>query len=124
MTFPYINTFAGIRGVDDKLVEAGRTTGLGQLGLIGRVILPGGVAAFLVGLRFALVASWVIVIVAEQINAKSGLGYLINAAQTWGRTDITMLGLAIYGALGLATDALVRLLERRVLLWRRSFAGT
>jgi sulfonate transport system permease protein len=122
--FPiYINTFAAIRAVDSKLVESGKTFGLSRLGMVGRVILPGSVPGFLVGVRFALVGSWLIIIVAEQINAKSGIGYLINAAQTWGRTDIIMLGLAIYGALGLIADMLVRLLERRLLVWRTAFSG-
>jgi sulfonate transport system permease protein len=44
-------------------------------------------------------------------------------AQTTDRTDIMMMGLAIYAILGLLADALVRLLERRLLSWRRAFAG-
>ncbi|HWE70513.1 MAG TPA: ABC transporter permease, partial [Acidimicrobiales bacterium] len=124
-TFPvYINTFAAIRGVDSKLVEAGQTFGLRRWGLVRRVILPGALPGFLVGLRFALVSSWLIVVVAEVINAKSGIGYLINEAQTWNRTDIIMLGLAIYAVLGLVADAIVRLLERRLLTWRRGFTGS
>jgi sulfonate transport system permease protein len=123
--FPvYLNTFAAIRAVDTKLVETGTTFGLGQFGTIGRVLLPGALPGFLVGLRFALVGSWLIIIIAEQINATSGLGYLINAAQTWGRTDIIILGLAIYGVLGLTVDGVIRLLERRLLVWRRGFTGT
>jgi sulfonate transport system permease protein len=123
-TFPvYLNTYAAIRGVDVKLVEAGQTFGLNRWGLVRKVILPGALPGFLVGLRFALVAVWVIDVVAEEINAQSGLGYLINQAQTTNRTDIMFLCLAIYAMLGLAADAIVRLLERRLLAWRRSFAG-
>ena len=122
--FPiYVNTYAAIRGVDAKLVETATTFGLGRWGLIRQVILPGAVPGFLVGLRFALTGAWLIMIVAEQINAKSGLGYLINQARVWFRTDIIVLGLAIYGLLGLATDGVVRLLERRLLVWRRGFTG-
>jgi sulfonate transport system permease protein len=122
--FPiYINTFGAIRGVDAKLVEAGRTFGLGRFGLIGRVILPGALPGFLVGLRFALISSWLIVIVAEQINAQSGIGYLIMQAQTTNRTDIMFVGLAIYAILGVGADILVRWLERRLLGWRRGFEG-
>jgi sulfonate transport system permease protein len=119
----YINTFAGIRGVDTKLVEAGETFGLDRWGLVRKIILPGALPNFLIGLRLALVGSWLIVIVAEEINAQSGLGYLIMQAQTTDRTDIMMLGLAIYAILGLLADALVRLLERRLLTWRRGFSG-
>jgi sulfonate transport system permease protein len=122
--FPvYINTYHGIRGVDVKLVEAGQTFGLSRWGLVRRVILPGALPGFLVGLRFALVGSWLIIVVAEEINAQSGIGYLIMQAQTTDRTDIMFVGLAIYAVLGLLADLLVRLLERRLLSWRRGFTG-
>jgi sulfonate transport system permease protein len=122
--FPvYLNTYAAIRGVDVKLVEAGQTFGLNRWGLVRRVILPGALPGFLVGLRFALVGSWLIIIVAEEINAQSGVGYLIMQAQTTDRTDIMFLGLAIYAILGLLADVGVRLLERRLLAWRRGFGG-
>src|SRR5258707_6330286 len=56
--FPiYLNTYAAIRNVDNKLVEAGRTFGLNRLGLVFQVILPGALPGFLVRLRFALVGS-------------------------------------------------------------------
>jgi sulfonate transport system permease protein len=119
----YINTFGAIRGVDAKLVEAGRTFGLGRFGLIGRIILPGSLPGFLVGLRFALIGSWLFVIVAEQINSESGIGYLIAQAQTTDRTDIMFVGLAIYAILGVGADILVRGLERHLLSWRRGFEG-
>jgi sulfonate transport system permease protein len=122
--FPvYINTYAAIRSVDQKLIEAGQVFGLGKLGLIRRVILPGALPGFLVGLRFALVGSWIVDVVAEEINAQSGLGYLINQAQTTDRTDIMFLCLAIYAIVGLLADALVRLLERFLLSWRNAFRG-
>lgn len=122
--FPvYINTYSAIRGVDVKLVEAGQTFGLSRLGLVRRVILPGSLPGFLVGLRFALVGSWLVDVVAEEINAQSGLGYLINQAQTTNRTDIMFLCLAIYAILGLVADVIVRLLERYLLVWRHGFQG-
>ena len=122
--FPiYLNTYAAIRNVDNKLVEAGRTFGLSRLGLVFKVILPGALPGFLVGLRFALVGSWIIDVVAEEINAQSGLGYLINQAQATNRIDIMFCCLTIYAILGLVADAIVRLLERRMLAWRAAFAG-
>jgi sulfonate transport system permease protein len=122
--FPvYINTYAAIRGVDVKLVEAGQTFGLTRWGLVRQVILPGSLPGFLVGLRFALVGCWIVDVVAEEINAQSGLGYLINQAQTTDRTDIMFLCLAIYAIVGLLADAIVRVLERVLLAWRDSFRG-
>jgi sulfonate transport system permease protein len=124
VVFPvYLNTHAGIRGVDMKLVEAGQTFGLNRWGLVRRVILPGALPGFLVGLRFALVGCWAIIVVAEEINAQSGLGYLIMQAQTTNRTDIMCLCLAIYAVLGIVADAIVRLLERYLLAWRLGFKG-
>ena len=116
--FPvYLNTYAAIRNVDNKLVEAGRTFGLGRLGLVSQGDPAGCPArASWSGLRFALVGCWIIDVVAEEINAQSGLGYLIKQAQSTNRTDIMFCCLTIYAILGLVADAVVRLLERRLLV--------
>jgi len=122
--FPiYVNVHAAIRGVDTKLVEAGTTFGLGRLGLVRHVVLPGALPGFLVGLRFAITGAWLIMIVAEQINARAGIGFLLNEARAWYRTDIIVVGLVVYAALGLLADLLVRRLERVLLGWRRGFDG-
>lgn len=123
--FPiYMNTFSAIRGVDMKLVEAGQAFGLGRLGLIRRVILPGALPGFLVGLRWAFGAAWLLLFFSEQINTYAGIGFLINQAQGWNRTDIIIMGLVLYGALGLIGDTIVRSLERSLLAWRRGFGGS
>jgi sulfonate transport system permease protein len=120
-TFPiYLNAFAGIRGVDGKLVEAGQVFGLTRAGLIRHIILPGALPAGLVGLRYSLGVAWLSLVVAEQINADAGIGYLINDARDFLRTDIIVVGLLIYALLGLTADALVRALERRALRGRPS----
>ncbi len=120
--FPiYLNLFNGIRGVDPKLIEAARSFGLQGWDLIVNVILPGALPSFLLGLRFALAGSWLILVVAEQINASAGLGYLINNARDFSRTDTIVVCLIVYALLGLSADAIVRALERRALAWRPSF---
>lgn len=116
----YLNLYGGIRGVDRKLIEAGRSLGLDRVELIRHVILPGTLPAFFVGLRYALGVSLLALIAVEQINATSGIGYLVNEARDFMRTDIIMVGLLVYSLLGLLTDALVRLLERHMLAWRPS----
>jgi sulfonate transport system permease protein len=121
-TFPiYLNLFNGIRGVDPRLIEAARSLGLKGWDLIRHVILPGALPSFLLGLRYALAGSWLILVVAEQINASAGLGYLINNARDFSRTDTIVVCLIVYALLGLTADALVRALERRALAWRPSF---
>lgn len=122
VTFPiYLNLFSGIRSVDPKLVEAARSFGVQGLDLIREVILPGALPSFLLGLRFALAVAVLVLVVAEQINAQAGLGYLINNARDFLRTDIIVVCLVIYALFGLSADALVRLIERRLLAWRPSF---
>jgi len=113
-----------VRGVDAKLVEAAQTYGVRGWELVREVILPGAAPGFLLGLRYALGVSWLFLVVAEQINASEGLGYLINNARDFLRTDVIVLCLIIYALLGLGSDAVVRALERRVLAWRPTFIKT
>jgi sulfonate transport system permease protein len=82
------------------------------------VVLPGALPSFLVGLRYALGISWLSLVVAEQVNASAGIGYLIMDARDYMRTDIILVCLLVYSLLGLGTDLMVRMLERYALAWR------
>ncbi|MDO9713419.1 ABC transporter permease subunit [Paracraurococcus lichenis] len=122
--FPiYLTLFGGIRGVDPKLLEAGRVFGLSRAGLIRHVVLPGALPQALVGLRYALGTAWLSLVVGEQINATAGIGYLVMDAREFLRTDIILVGLLVYALLGLGADQLVRLIERATLAWRPSVLG-
>ncbi|MEV4381804.1 ABC transporter permease [Streptosporangium sp. NPDC049644] len=122
VAFPlYLNTFSGIRGVDGRLAEVARVLRLSRTETVTHIVLPGALAQTLVGLRQSLGVAWLALIVAEQINADAGLGHMINDAREFLRTDVIVVGLIVYAILGLLTDALVRLLERRALSWRQSF---
>jgi sulfonate transport system permease protein len=115
----YLNTFAGIRGVDARLAEAGQTLRLARTEMIRHVILPGALPQTLVGLRQSLGVAWLALVVAEQVNANAGIGFIISQATQFLRNDVILVALFVYAALGLITDALVRLLERKALAWRR-----
>lgn len=122
--FPvYLNTFQGIRGVDVKLVESAAVFGLNRRRLITQVILPSALPSFFVGFRFAVSLSWVVLVVAEQLNAQSGVGYMMIDAQRYFRPDIIIVGLIVYALFGIISDTLVRLAERKVLSWRVLFQG-
>jgi sulfonate transport system permease protein len=117
--FPiYLNLFAGIRGADPKLVEAGQVFGLDRRGLVRHVIFPAALPSALVGLRYAMGTAWLSLVVGEQINANAGIGYLINDARDFLRTDVIVVGLLVYALLGLGADQVVRIIERRALAWR------
>lgn len=120
-TFPiYLTLFSGIRAVDKKLVEAGNCFGLSHAALIKHVILPASLPSFLVGLRYSLGIAWLSLVVAEQVNATAGIGYLIMNARDYMRTDVIVVCLLVYSLLGLGTDLIVRTLERHALAWRPS----
>jgi sulfonate transport system permease protein len=119
--FPiYLALYAGIRGVDTKLIEMAQVIGLSRAALIRHVILPGALPTALVGIRYSLGVSWLILVAAEQVNATSGVGFLMNDARDFMRIDILVVGLLVYALLGLVVDILVRWLERRLLGWRPS----
>jgi sulfonate transport system permease protein len=119
----YINTFSAIRSVDAGLVEAARSFGAGRVELIYRVVLPGSLPGFLVGLRLALTASWLALIFAETINAKKGLGRMMTDAREYFQIDVVFVLIAVYAILGLLSILLVRFLEGRLLTWRRAYDG-
>jgi sulfonate transport system permease protein len=121
-TFPiYLNLFSGIRGADRKLREAAGTLGLSRVETILNVVLPAALPSFLVGLRQAFGIAWITLVVAEQINADAGIGYMVMNARDFLRTDIIFVGLAMYALLGLATDQSVRFLEKHLLAWRPNY---
>ena len=115
----YLNTFSGIRGVDSKLAELGRVLGLNRGEMIRNIILPGALPTILIGLRQSLGTAWLALVVAEQINANAGLGYIINQGEQFLQQNVIFVALIVYLILGLLTDYIVRLIERRALSWRR-----
>ncbi len=119
----YINTYSGIRGVDQQLVEMAQTLEARRFTLITQVILPGAMPNFLIGLRLGLSSAWLSLIFAEMINTTEGIGFLMSRAQTNLQFDVSLLVIVIYAVLGLASYALVRLLERVLLSWRNGFSG-
>jgi sulfonate transport system permease protein len=123
--FPiYFNTYAGIRDIDERLVEAARTCGLGAAARLWHVVLPGALPALFLGLRLAIGAAWLSLVVGEQVNAQSGVGFLMMEAREFSQTDVVLLGLLIYALLGLVSDLALRIAERRMLTWRRGLRAT
>lgn len=118
----YMHTHNALRAIDERYVELAETLRMSQRDFLLQVVLPGAVPGFLLGLRFAVTLCWVSLVVVEQINATSGLGYMIELARSYGQTQVIIVGLVVYAFLGLASDGIVRLLEKRLLSWRRTLA--
>jgi sulfonate transport system permease protein len=120
--FPlYVNTFHGIRSVDANLVEMARSYGLKGFALYREVVLPGALPSILVGVRFALGLMWVTLIVAETISAQSGIGYMTMNAREFLQTDVVVVGILLYAALGKLADWLAKRLERAALRWHPAY---
>lgn len=119
VVFPlYLNTFSAIRQVDPKLFETAQVLGFSFWQRFRTIVVPSAAPQILVGLRQSLAIAWLTLIVAEQINADKGIGFLIMNARDFLRVDIIIFGLVVYALLGIGTDAVVRALERRALRYR------
>jgi len=120
--FPvYINTFHGIQSVDRGLLEMGRSYGLSGWRLYREIILPGALPSILVGVRFALGFMWVMLIVAETISARSGIGYMTMNAREFMQTDVMVIGILMYALLGKLADLLAKGMERYWLRWHPAY---
>ncbi|WP_280232685.1 ABC transporter permease [Nocardia cyriacigeorgica] len=119
----YIQTHAALTTIDKRLVELSEVQGVSRSTFIRQVVIPGSLPGFFLGLRLSVTGAWLILIVVESVNAIDGLGKMMTNAQNYGQADVILVGLAVYGAFGLASDAGIRLLERRVLSWRRTIAN-
>jgi sulfonate transport system permease protein len=118
----YLQTHAGLRAIEARYVELAQTVQLTRVAFLRRVIVPGALPGFLLGLRFAVTAAWLALVVVEQINSTSGIGYMMELARTYGQTDVIVVGLVLYGLLGLVSDGAVRLLQRKALSWQVTLA--
>lgn len=119
----YIQTYAGLTGIDSRYVELAETVHLRRWQFVRTVVLPGALPSVFVGLRLAVTGSWLSLVVLEQINATSGIGYLMFQAQNYAQTEVILVGLIVYGLFGFVSDGILRVVERKVLSWRRTLSS-
>ncbi|MCX8453168.1 ABC transporter permease [Paenarthrobacter ureafaciens] len=117
--FPVLlNTIAGVKTVDPLLIRAARSLGLGSFRLFQKVILPSAVPTIFTGIRMAGTASILVLIAAEMVGAKAGLGYLIVNAQSSFLIPDMYAGILTVSLLGLAVNFLLVALARHFSRWR------
>lgn len=122
--FPlYINTFLGIRNVDNKLYEVARVLEFSHYKRIVKLIVPAALPNIILGARLSAGLSWLGLVVAELIASTSGIGYMMSDARQFADTPVVFVGIFLFAILGLATDWLLTLLERRLLSWKDRFTG-
>jgi NitT/TauT family transport system permease protein len=115
-----LNTISGVRTVDPLLVKSARSLGLSPVRLFQKVVLPAAVPTIFTGIRLAGAYSILILIAAELVGAKAGLGYLITYAQFNFDVPDMYAGIITISAIGLIINQILVYLERRFSTWRTS----
>jgi NitT/TauT family transport system permease protein/taurine transport system permease protein len=116
--FPVLlNTIHGVRGIDPVLIRAARNLGAPRRKLLSRVVLMGALPAIFTGVRVGLGVAWMVLVAAELVAATSGLGYMIQDARNFLRTDIIFMGMFMIGFMGILMDFVLRMVARPLLSW-------
>ncbi len=117
--FPVLlNTISGVRTVEPLLVKSARSLGFSQFAIVYKVVLPAAVPTIFTGLRMAAASSILVLIAAEMVGAKAGLGYLITAAQLNFQIPDMYAGIIAIALVGLVFNAVLVFTERRLSRWR------
>jgi ABC-type nitrate/sulfonate/bicarbonate transport system permease component len=116
--FPLLlNTIAGVRNVDRKLVNAGRTMGVRRGAMLRYVVVPAALPSVMVGFRLAFAGAWAAIIAAELIGAPSGLGFAIEWYRQLLMSPKVFAFIAMIGIVGYLCDLALRALQRRLTPW-------
>ena len=119
--FPMIvQTTVGVHTIEKRYLRAAENFGVSRQKLFLRVVFPATLPQIITGMRIGLGVAWLVVVAAEMIALRSGLGYMIIDSRNAGnRYDLVVAGMIIIGLIGLLLDGLMRLLEgMKVVRWR------
>lgn len=120
--FPIVyNTISGVSGVDTNLIRASRSLGANEWQVFRRIVLPASLPHVFTGLAVAMGITWLMLIAAEMIAARGGLGYLTWEAYTTFNYAMIFVGMGAIGILGALSSALIRLIGRKAMPWRSRF---
>ena len=117
--FPMVvQTTVGVHTIEKRYLRAAENFGVSRRTLFAQVVIPAALPQVVVGMRIGLGVAWLVVVAAEMIALRSGLGYMIMDSRNAGnRYDLVVAGMVIIGLIGLSLDAVMRMLER--LKWVR-----
>ena len=119
MFFPVIvNTYAGAANIERIYWDVAKNYGASQYVMFTRVVFFGALPMIFTGLRIALAVSFIILVAAEFVASKVGIGYLIWNSWELLQVDMMFVGIVVIGIIGLITSALFQELERNVIPWK------
>jgi NitT/TauT family transport system permease protein len=119
--FPMIvQTTVGVHTIEKRYLRAAENFGVSRQTLFSQVVIPAVLPQIIVGMRIGLGVAWLVVVAAEMIALRSGLGYMIMDSRNAGnRYDLVVAGMIIIGLIGLSLDGVMRMLERiKWVRWR------
>jgi ABC-type nitrate/sulfonate/bicarbonate transport system permease component len=110
----FFNTEAGARAINPVIIDAARCYGASGFTLVRRVILPATIPYIITGMRIALGGAWRMIVAAEMLAAKDGVGFVLMQARYQFRAADLMMAMILISIVGFGTERLiVRTLERR-----------
>jgi len=115
-----VQTTVGVHTIEKRYLRAAENFGVSRYTLFRQVVIPAVLPQVIVGMRIGLGVAWLVVVAAEMIALRSGLGYMIMDSRNAGnRYDLVIAGMIIIGLIGLSLDGAMRLLEGiRWVRWR------
>src|SRR3954451_25332187 len=115
-----VQTTSGVHTIERRYLRADANFGVSRTVLFRRVVIPAVLPEIIVGMRIGIGVAWLVVVAAEMIALRSGLGYLIMDSRNAGnRYDLVVAGMVIIGITGLLLDAMMRRLELlKTVRWR------
>lgn len=115
-----INTYQGVKNVDHKLLEVGRSFRCSERQLWANIILPGALPFIVTGLRLAVGRGLIGMVLADLYTAISGIGYLIVRTASTYQVDKMFVPIVTLGLLGVTLTAGIRLIETRLAPWTKA----
>jgi ABC-type proline/glycine betaine transport system permease subunit len=117
--FPIIiNTIAGIRDADLRLIQAARAFGASQLDIYVKVLIPGSLPAILMGIRLGIGRGLLSVIVGEMFVSEAGIGYQLMSYGQGMQIDKMLVYAFVVSIFGYALTVSVQLIESHIRSWR------
>jgi len=113
-----LNTIAGVKSVDGLLIKSAQSMGVNQFTLFRKVILPAAVPMIFTGIRLAGATSILVLVAAEMIGAKAGLGYLIQYTQYSFQIPSMYAGIITISIIGLIINKALFHIEQKFTAWR------
>ena len=114
-----LNTLDGVRSVDSLHLDTARIFGIGRRDVLFRIVLPSAGPKIFAGLRVSLSIAVILMVISEMVATLNGVGFtLMQAMRSFRQLDV-WAGILMLGLIGYTLNALLSVVERRVLRWQR-----